>query len=142
MNISEYSAASPTERAAARAAWSRRADSATRRLRRMTEVEIANAVRARFPEAVKVRATVDDGDDAWCMAVGFYGPRGRRLALDNYDQYPQLDRTIQRLVEDAWAEGGRDAWPYVDNDDEDDYPLSYAVREIRLPRWRTAPPGD
>ncbi|MEU1811039.1 hypothetical protein [Micromonospora aurantiaca (nom. illeg.)] len=140
--MSEYVAASPAERTAARAACSRRADSAIRRLRRMIQVEIAEAARARFLKAVKLRVIVDDGDDAWCLAVGIYGPRGRRLVLDNYDHYPQLDRTLQRLVEDAWAEGGKDAWPHVENDDEDDYPLSDDVREIRLPRRNAASAGD
>ncbi|MFG3710937.1 hypothetical protein [Micromonospora sp. NPDC047730] len=134
MKISEYMAAGTAERAKARAALSRRVNNGTRRLRRMTEVEIADAARARFPEAVKVRVSVDEGDDVWCMAAGIYGPRGRRLVLEDYDLNPQLDRTIQDLVEEAWEEGGKDDWPHIDREDDEDYPDSFDVREIRLPR--------
>lgn len=142
MKLTEYMTADEEERAAARSALSRRADSATRRLRRMTEVEIAEAVRARFPDAVKVRVAVDDGDDAWCMAVGIYGPRGKRLALDDYDRYPQRNRAFQHLVEHAWEyEGGKEDWPHVNDEDAEDYEFDGDVQEIRLPR-RSSEPGD
>lgn len=143
MKITEYRAADAEDRAAARAALSRRADSATRRLRRMTEVEMAEVARARFPEAVKLRVAVDEGDDVWCMGVGIYGPRGQRLALDDYDCNPRLDRALQHLVEQAWEhEGGKEDWPYVHDEDADDYEFDCEVREIRLPRRSGAPAGD
>ncbi|GAA3751288.1 hypothetical protein [Micromonospora maritima] len=143
MKITDYMAASEEDRAAARKALSRRADSATRRLRRMTEAEMAEVARARFPEAVKLRVAVDDGDDAWCMAVGIYGPRGQRFALDDYDRDPRLDRKLQTLVEQAWEfEGGKEEWPNVDDDDARDYEFDGDVQEIRLPRRSGAPAGD
>jgi len=133
MNLSEYMKATPDERRAVKAALSRRADNAERRVRRLVEADIAGAVRARYPDAVKVRVSLDLGDDVSCMAVGIYGPRGKRLTLEDYWRSPQLDRTVANLAEEAWGLGGGDDWEYIVDGDYEEYP-DEDVYEIRLPR--------
>ncbi|TDC01130.1 hypothetical protein E1091_03425 [Micromonospora fluostatini] len=100
-----------------------------------TLIEVAalsRKVRARYPDAEMIRVAVEERDDPWCMGVGFYNSDGALLALEDYDMRPTWPRTCQSEVEEAWAEGGRDVWPTVEGQDEDDYPGDEGVREVRL----------
>ncbi|MEU1761274.1 hypothetical protein [Micromonospora sp. NPDC005652] len=136
MDISEYASASEANRTKLRTARLRRQGDATDDLRQMSEIEIAEMVRGPFPQAAMVRVAIDDGDDVTCGGIGIYDEHGARLHLVDYGQRPCNGWTLNRLIVGAWEhEGGRNAWPEVDGQDEGDYPSGYeVVYEIRLPR--------